>query len=76
MQWQLRWQLWNFARPTPLCWAFACLALLNFLNLGGEWNEKFVGMISVFNIFLDGRKPSSMDQSEMITAHNWIVLFC
>ena len=39
--------------------AFACLASLNFLRLGGELKVKIVGTASNLSVRLDGPKPSA-----------------
>ena len=43
---------------TALCWAFACLASLSFLRLGGELKANTIGTASGFSFRLDGPNPS------------------
>ena len=48
---------------TALCWAFACLASLSFLRLGGELKANTVGMASGFSVRLNGPKLSRTDKT-------------
>ena len=51
---------------TFLCWAFAYLASLSFLCLGGDLKENIIGTVSGFSIHLDDPKPSSTNETQYI----------